>query len=168
MSAPSRSLPVLATALQIAGGVPTFAGDGDAAIAGPPLVMAQAGGSPGSPGGGAPPPAVVTPAPPSPSAPPAQAPPGAVPLPPPGSLPSMTGSGSVPGAAPTPNAPLQTANPPLSAGGGPARPRSSAGGGGETLEECMALWDPSTHMTKETWRETCLRTGNWRDPAARK
>lgn len=168
MSALSRSLPALAAALQIAGAVPTFGGDGDVAAAAPPLVMAQVGGSPGGTGGGVPPAAQTGPAPPSPSAPPAQAPPGIVPLPPPGSMPSMTGSGGVSGAAPTPNSALEPANPPLSAGGGPARPRSSAGKSGETLEECMAIWDPSTHMSKETWRETCLRTGNGRDPSVRK
>lgn len=27
----------------------------------------------------------------------------------------------------------------------------------ENLATCMALWDPSTHMTKELWRTVCKR-----------
>ncbi len=27
----------------------------------------------------------------------------------------------------------------------------------ETLASCMALWDPSTHMTKDLWRTVCKR-----------
>lgn len=27
----------------------------------------------------------------------------------------------------------------------------------ESLQSCMEKWDPGTHMTKEAWRETCLR-----------
>jgi hypothetical protein len=36
----------------------------------------------------------------------------------------------------------------------PSRP----GGGGKTLADCMAFWEPATHMTKAEWRTTCLRT----------
>ncbi len=27
----------------------------------------------------------------------------------------------------------------------------------ESLETCMRKWDAGTHMTKEAWRESCLR-----------
>lgn len=27
----------------------------------------------------------------------------------------------------------------------------------ESVESCMRKWDPGTHMTKASWRETCLR-----------
>ena len=27
----------------------------------------------------------------------------------------------------------------------------------EALATCMALWDPSTHMTKDLWRNVCKR-----------
>jgi hypothetical protein len=27
----------------------------------------------------------------------------------------------------------------------------------ETLATCMALWDPTTHMTKNLWRTVCKR-----------
>lgn len=33
------------------------------------------------------------------------------------------------------------------------------GAAGANLDECMKLWDPSTHMTKERWKETCERLG---------
>lgn len=26
------------------------------------------------------------------------------------------------------------------------------------MTECMAIWEPATHMTKEEWRRTCRRT----------
>ena len=32
------------------------------------------------------------------------------------------------------------------------------GGGGGTLEDCMAFWDRATHMTKNEWRAACKRT----------
>jgi hypothetical protein len=34
------------------------------------------------------------------------------------------------------------------------------GGGNGTLEDCMNVWDPSTHMSKELWRDTCKRLGS--------
>jgi hypothetical protein len=34
------------------------------------------------------------------------------------------------------------------------------GAGGKTMADCMAIWDPSTHMSKEQWRTTCERLGN--------
>lgn len=30
--------------------------------------------------------------------------------------------------------------------------------GGRTLADCMAMWEPATHMTREDWRRTCRRT----------
>ena len=30
--------------------------------------------------------------------------------------------------------------------------------GGTTLQECMALWDAGTHMSKTEWRAACKRT----------
>jgi hypothetical protein len=30
--------------------------------------------------------------------------------------------------------------------------------GGMTLQECMALWDAGTHMSKTEWRAACKRT----------
>jgi hypothetical protein len=35
---------------------------------------------------------------------------------------------------------------------------SSPGGGGKSLEACMGFWDAATHMSKNEWRATCLRT----------
>lgn len=34
----------------------------------------------------------------------------------------------------------------------------------ESLQSCMNKWDPGTHMTKEAWRETCLRIRDERAP----
>lgn len=34
----------------------------------------------------------------------------------------------------------------------------------ESLASCMRKWDPGTHMTKEAWRETCLRIRAERAP----
>ena len=27
-----------------------------------------------------------------------------------------------------------------------------------TIEDCMAVWDPGTHLTEQEWRHTCERT----------
>jgi hypothetical protein len=35
---------------------------------------------------------------------------------------------------------------------------STAGGGGRTLKDCMAFWEPATHMTKREWEAACKRT----------
>jgi hypothetical protein len=37
----------------------------------------------------------------------------------------------------------------------------------ESIEACMAKWDPGTHMTKEQWRETCQRIKDEREPYVR-
>jgi hypothetical protein len=43
--------------------------------------------------------------------------------------------------------------------GGTARvDNSRQGAAGHSLESCMEVWEPATHMTKEQWRETCERT----------
>jgi hypothetical protein len=34
----------------------------------------------------------------------------------------------------------------------------AAQGRGTTLQECMALWDAGTHMSKAEWRAACKRT----------
>ena len=33
-------------------------------------------------------------------------------------------------------------------------------GGGPTLADCMALWEPAVHMTKALWKDICKRTMN--------
>lgn len=37
----------------------------------------------------------------------------------------------------------------------------------EPLETCMAKWDPGTHMTKEAWRQSCLRIKEEREKYVR-
>lgn len=44
--------------------------------------------------------------------------------------------------------------------GGTAAPVTQPGGGGDTLADCMVLWDAATHMSKAEWRQTCKRTLN--------
>ena len=34
----------------------------------------------------------------------------------------------------------------------------TAHGGSATLQECMALWDEGTHMSKAEWKAPCKRT----------
>jgi len=34
----------------------------------------------------------------------------------------------------------------------------TAHGGSATLQECMALWDEGTHMSKAEWKAACKRT----------
>jgi hypothetical protein len=34
----------------------------------------------------------------------------------------------------------------------------TAHGGAATLQDCMALWDPATHMSKQEWKAACKRT----------
>ena len=46
-------------------------------------------------------------------------------------------------------------NPERLAGGGRS---NREGARGVTMEDCEAAWDAETHMSKETWRETCRRT----------
>jgi hypothetical protein len=33
-------------------------------------------------------------------------------------------------------------------------------GGGPTLADCMALWEPAVHMSKPLWKNVCIRTMN--------
>ena len=37
--------------------------------------------------------------------------------------------------------------------------------GGTTLQECMALWDAGTHMSKTEWKAACKRTMVLESPA---
>lgn len=53
----------------------------------------------------------------------------------------------------------ESGRPTTSIGEEPDRIKRGAGAAGGNLDECMKLWDPSTHMTKERWRETCERLG---------
>lgn len=46
----------------------------------------------------------------------------------------------------------------LEQSGGSSRP--AIPGGGPTLTDCMALWDPAVHMTKALWHTVCVRTLN--------
>jgi hypothetical protein len=44
---------------------------------------------------------------------------------------------------------------------GPVTPSpapSTGGGGGNTVEDCMRLWDKATHMSKSEWRASCARS----------
>jgi hypothetical protein len=34
----------------------------------------------------------------------------------------------------------------------------TAHGGSMTLQDCLALWDAATHMSKQEWKATCKRT----------
>jgi hypothetical protein len=54
----------------------------------------------------------------------------------------------------------ETQNPAALTSGGTARPDSRSGAAGNTLESCMAVWEPATHMSKDLWRRTCQRTLN--------
>lgn len=40
--------------------------------------------------------------------------------------------------------------------GGAADPSRAAYGA--NMQDCMSVWDPTTHMTKQEWRATCERT----------
>jgi hypothetical protein len=37
----------------------------------------------------------------------------------------------------------------------------------ESIEACMAKWDRGTHMTKDAWRQSCLRLKQEREPYVR-
>jgi len=37
---------------------------------------------------------------------------------------------------------------------------STAGGGGKSLQDCMAYWDRDTHLTKADWKAACARSIN--------
>ncbi len=42
--------------------------------------------------------------------------------------------------------------------GGKTPAKAQNGVDPHSMEECMKVWDPATHMTKEEWRVTCRRT----------
>ena len=54
---------------------------------------------------------------------------------------------------------VQQPNMALSPGASPSMP----GGGGDTLADCMAMWDAGRHMSTVEWREACARTLNGLD-----
>jgi hypothetical protein len=35
---------------------------------------------------------------------------------------------------------------------------SVAGGGGKSLQDCIAYWDRATHMSKAEWKTACSRS----------
>jgi hypothetical protein len=41
----------------------------------------------------------------------------------------------------------------------PERLKRGGGAAGANLADCMQIWDPSTHMSKEQWATTCKRLG---------
>jgi hypothetical protein len=64
-----------------------------------------------------------------------------------------------------PNAPGQPITPATTpttnlSSGGSSRTGTDANSGaaGKNLADCMAVWEPATHMTKTEWRRTCERT----------
>jgi hypothetical protein len=40
----------------------------------------------------------------------------------------------------------------------PGEKRAGEAGKKQKIEECMAIWDAGTHMTKQEWRTTCERS----------
>jgi hypothetical protein len=50
----------------------------------------------------------------------------------------------------------------------PADPTAGAekrqGWGNQSIENCMAMWDSGTHMTKSKWRRTCEGIAKERAP----
>lgn len=56
---------------------------------------------------------------------------------------------------------VQTGLPTEQSGG--SSPPLTVRGGGPTLADCMSLWDPEVHMTKASWKSTCIRTTNGMD-----
>ncbi len=46
----------------------------------------------------------------------------------------------------------------LSSGGSSRLGDNRQGAAGATIEDCMKVWEPATHMTKDEWRRTCART----------
>lgn len=53
-----------------------------------------------------------------------------------------------------------TASTATPSGSSTATPSESSSGGayGRTIEDCMSVWDPTTHLTKDQWRAACART----------
>lgn len=67
---------------------------------------------------------------------------------------------TVPATPPDPgiSEPQTTSGPVDEQSGGSSRPAIE--GGGPTLADCMALWEPAVHMSKALWRTACVRTLN--------
>lgn len=88
-------------------------------------------------------------------APPAPQVPGVAPIPPPLSSQFSSGGSTKGGSTGTGGLALS----PGAASGSPSEAAKSApGGGGKSLADCMAFWEPATHMTKQQWRTACKRT----------
>lgn len=62
-------------------------------------------------------------------------------------------------AAPSIPEPLAQPGPLLEQSGGGSGVVVTAGGG-PTLTDCMALWEPAVHMSKDLWKDVCKRTMN--------
>ena len=66
-------------------------------------------------------------------------------------------------AAPPSAAPAAPANPGLAQPGSPdpsakaRETRTGRNGPDQEYADCMRLWEPATHMTKEEWSRTCRR-----------
>ncbi|MDP1908458.1 MAG: hypothetical protein Q8K85_09160, partial [Hyphomicrobium sp.] len=54
---------------------------------------------------------------------------------------------------------VESAKNPSSISDEPNRLRRGGGAAGANLEECMKIWDSTTHMSKDQWRTTCKRLG---------
>jgi hypothetical protein len=74
------------------------------------------------------------------------------------SAPVPTSVPSTPSAAPI-NEPQAAATDEFEQSGGGSGVATTAGGG-PTLTDCMALWEPAVHMTKQLWKNVCIRTMN--------
>lgn len=64
---------------------------------------------------------------------------------------------------PTPRAPAivePEVTPALALGSGGGSIPTLTQGGGPTLADCMAIWDPAVHMSKSLWKNVCTRTTN--------
>lgn len=76
---------------------------------------------------------------------------------------TSSGSGETPepvtGRVPGQPLPPESVNPTELSSGGTARTDNARqGAAGHTLESCMQVWEPATHMSKDEWRRTCERT----------
>ncbi|CAN0488815.1 unnamed protein product, partial [Phaeothamnion confervicola] len=64
-----------------------------------------------------------------------------------------------PATDPIPEPATSAAGPLIEGSGGSSRPANNPGGG-PTLADCMALWEPAVHMSKPLWKDVCVRTMN--------
>lgn len=71
-----------------------------------------------------------------------------------GALAAPPASSGTDAAAPAANSAASdpaTGDPATTTGSVAPEPRTRA----QQLEDCMAIWEPATHMTKKQWRRTC-------------